>query len=160
MKYELERRPSTPERMWALPTEGLILATTDWLRSDEPALLLIEENRMTEDLLSDHRWQVIFVGRGDKVLEFPRDLGPIKNFPEIEGFILFSGGEDTVEQLMDMADAERESKSLRNLLKTKAEASTLIQDAIRLEEQKQVFIKRNERTLRAQYGIVSEKKLF
>ena len=153
MRFELERRPFST-------TDGLIVGTTQWLEADEPALALLEENRMTEDLRSDHRWQIIFVNRGKRMLEFPRDLGPIEKFKEVESFLLFSGGEDSVASLMDMADAERESKVLAGMLRIKAESSTLIEDAAQLLEQKRTLVQRNGRTLRTQYGISHERKVF
>lgn len=153
MRYELERRPSSP-------AEGLVVATTDWLRSDEPALMLVEENRVTEDYRSIRRWQLVYVGRGNHVYEFPRDLGPSDNFKGVEGFLLFSGGEDSVAALMEMANAERENRKLRNILDEVAATSTLVEDAVRLEEQKRELVKRNERTLRNQYGLYHERKLF
>lgn len=153
MRYEVEKKPIGT-------TEGLVVATTRWLESDEKALMLLEENRMTEDLRSDHRWQIIFVGRDNRVLEFPRDLGPIEKFPNVESFMLFSGGEDSVAALMTMADAERENQKLADMLKIRAESSTLIEDAAQLLEQKRTLVQRNDRTLRAQYGISHERKVF
>lgn len=137
-----------------------MVATTQWLSADEPALMLVEENRITSDLRADHRWQIIYVGRGDRVYEFPRDLGPAKNYRDVEGFILFSGGEDSVASLMDMADAERETNKMKAILAERSANSTLIKDAVRLEEQKHEFVKRNERTLRAQFDIQHERKIF
>lgn len=153
MRYELEGRSSNLNG-------GLIVATTDWLREDEPALMLIEENRMTADLRSDHRWQLVYVGRGDRIFEFPRDLGPISLYPDVQGIMIFSGGEDSVKALMDLADEERGNNKLKTILAEANENSTLIEDAVRLEEQKRTLVKRSNRTLRAQYGIVAEKKLF
>ena len=153
MRHEIQSRPSTP-------ADGLVIATTDWLREDEPALLLIEENRMTADLKSDHRWQLVYVGRGDRVFEFPRDLGPISLYPNVQGIMIFSGGEDSVKALLDMAEEERGNNKLKAILAEANANSTLIEDAVRLEEQKRTLVKRNNRTLRAQYGVSHERKLF
>lgn len=153
MNYELERTPLAH-------TEGLVVATTQWLRANEPALMLIEENRITSDLREDHRWQIIYVGRGDRVFEFPRSLGPAKNFKGIEGFIIFSGGEDSVEQLIDMAEVERSENKMKAILAENAANSTLIEAAVRREEQKRELVKRNERTLKAQFDIHHERKVF
>ena len=150
--YELESRPLAH-------TEGLIVATTNYLNADEPALMLVEEDRVTSNF-KNHRWQIVYVGRGDKVYEFPRDLGPATNYKNIEPFLLFSGGEDTVAYLMDMADAERDTNKLKLILAERAANSTLIQDAISLEEAKRTLVKRNSRTLPAQLGIIKERKLF
>ena len=150
--YELESRPLAH-------VEGLVVATTRFLKADEPALMLIEEDRITNDY-KNHRWQIVYVGRGDNIYEFPRDLGPVTNYKGIEAFLLFSGGEDTVAYLMDMADAERDTNKLKLILAERASNSTLIQDAIQLEEVKRALVKRNSRTLPAQLGVVKERTLF
>ena len=152
MRFNLETAPLTH-------TEGLVVATTQWLEESEKALLLVEEDRITNDF-KNHRWQIIYVGRGNSIYEFPRDLGPATNYKGIEAFLLFSGGEDTVAYLMDMADAERDTNKLKLILAERASNSTLIQDAIQLEEVKRALVKRNSRTLPAQLGVVKERTLF
>jgi hypothetical protein len=144
--YEAERLP-------VKHTEGLILPFADQLRRDERALMLIEEDRFTADTLEDHRWQIIYVERGDRIYEFPRDLGPTSLYVGVGGFLLYSGGEDEVAQLMDMADAERGQNLLKPVLDEVAARSRLVEDAVELLEQKETYIKRNERTLRAQHGL-------
>jgi hypothetical protein len=58
-----------------------------------------------------------------------------------------------VAQLMDMADAERGQNLLKPVLDEVAARSRLVEDAVELLEQKETYIKRNERTLRAQHGL-------
>ena len=137
-----------------LPSKGsILLPLANRLSRDEKALMLVEEDRMTEDLREEHRFQIIYVGRGDRVYAFPRDLGPTKNFIGIGGFIYLSGGEDTVAALLDMADVERGENRIKAVLAEVAETSTLKQDAIELLEQKRELVKRNTRTLRRDYGL-------
>ena len=137
-----------------LPSKGsILLPLAKRLSRDEKALMLVEEDRITEDLMEEHRFQIIYVGRGDRVYAFPRDLGPTSNFPGVSGFIYLSGGEDTVAALLDMADIERGENRMQAVLAEVEETSTLKQDAIDLLEQKRELVKRNTRTLRRDYGL-------
>jgi hypothetical protein len=137
-----------------LPSKGsILLPLAKRLSRDEKALMLVEEDRMTEDLLEEHRFQIIYVGRGDRVYAFPRDLGRTSNFRGISGFIFLSGGEDSVAALMDMADTERGENRMKAVLEEAAANSTMKQDAIDLLEQKRELVKRNTRTLRRDYGL-------
>lgn len=142
---ELERLP--------VKNDGFVLPFARKLSLDEKALMLVEEDRMTADLRANHRWQIIYVGRGNQIYEFPRDLGPSSNFPGIGGFMLLSGGEDSVAAVIDMADVERGENRIKAVLDEAKETSTLVEDAIDLLEQKRELVKRNTRTLRRDYGL-------
>lgn len=142
---ELERLP--------VKNDGFLLPFARKLELSEKALMLVEEDRLTADLMEHHRWQIIYVGRGDHIYEFPRDLGRSSDFPGIGGFILLSGGEDSVAALLDMADVERGENRIKSVLDEAKETSTLVTDAIELLEQKRELVKRNTRTLRRDYGL-------
>lgn len=142
---ELERLP--------VSNPGFVLPFARSLERNEKALMLIEEDRMTADLRAEHRWQSIYVQRGESIVEFPRDLGPSRDFKGIGGFILLSGGEDSVASIMDMADVERGENRIKAVLDEAKENSTLIHDAIELLEQKRTLVNRNTRTLRRDYGL-------
>lgn len=146
--------------MASLETGGIVVATTQYLERDEPALLLIEENRFADDLRTEYRWQLVYVGRGNRIYEFPRNLGPSSKFQDVEGFLIFSGGEDSVAVLLDMAEEQRGENKLKALLQERAASSTFKEDAIRMVEQKHELVKRNLRTLRNQYGLSYERKIY
>lgn len=152
-RYEIENTPLKH-------TDGLVVPFTKSLTRDEPALMLVEENRFTADTLSEHRFQSIFVGRGNSVFEFPRDLGPSTLYAGVEGFILFSGGYDSCGQLMDMAENERGNNKTAQVLAEAGENSTLIKDAVAKAERTRELVKRNKRTLEAQYDIRHERTIF
>jgi len=142
---ELERLP--------VKNEGFLLPFARKLDPNEKALMLVEEDRLTADLMEHRRWQIIYIGRGDHIYEFPRDLGPSRDFNGIGGFILLSGGEDSVAAMLDMADVERGENRIKPVLDEVKETSTLKQDALDLLEMKRELVKRNTRTLRRDYGL-------
>jgi len=142
---ELERLP--------VKNDGFVLPFAQRLSPNEKALMLIEEDRLTADLMEHHRWQIIYVGRGDLIYEFPRDLGRSGDYPDCGGFMLLSGGEDSVAALLDMADVERGENRIKAVLDEAKETSTLVEDAIELLEQKRELVKRNTRTLRRDFGL-------
>lgn len=71
---------------------------------DEMVLALYERNGLTADYKLRRRWQFIYVNRGDEVAEYIRDLGPEIEAPEL---ILYSLWQDSVGQVMEMADEQR-----------------------------------------------------
>ena len=59
---------------------ALLLEGTTTITEDELALGLRETIRPSPDFKSRHRYQVIFVVRGEKVVEWMHDMGPETNF--------------------------------------------------------------------------------
>ena len=133
--------------------DGFLLPFARKLSPNEKVLMLVEEDRLTANLMRHHRWQIIYVGRGNQVYEFPRDLGPSENYKDVGGFILLSDGEDTVAEMLDLADEERDKNLIKAVLDEVADKSTLIKDSIDLLEQKRELVKRNTRTLRRDFGL-------
>jgi hypothetical protein len=96
------------------------------------------------------RWQMTRVFRSPNIIDFKRDLGPASAF--VCGPIMIVGSTDwsdpdTCGTLWDMAEDERHSTGLVNFLEAKRQESTLITDAIAVEEMKAEFTKRNRRSV-------------
>jgi hypothetical protein len=120
-KYELEQTPTGDQ---------LLLPLADALRSDESALMLREINARTSDLKEEHRWQLITIVRKDRLMEFPRSLGPAINYVDVGLFVILGDNDgDTVDMLMDMADNMRAENQVARLIAEDAADSTLIADA-------------------------------
>jgi len=97
----------------------------------ERALALFEFEDYGQDGKSVRRWQRIRMLRGDRVIDFDRDLGPASNLTA--GPLVVVGAldcSDTVGELQDEADAERESLGLAKFLAEKREQSTFKRDLI------------------------------
>lgn len=77
------------------------------------------------------RYQLIYVNRNDRIVPFVRPLDTNLEVPPLR---IPSLGDDTVGQLMDLADEFRVNHNLDQLLKEKKESSTLINDVIALSE--------------------------
>ena len=85
--------------------------------------------------------------RGDRVIDFDRDLGAASAFDC--GPLCVIGAldrSDTVAELQDEAEALREETKLKAFLAEKRENSTLIRDAVAAEEMTREYRKRNPRT--------------
>jgi len=89
---------------------------THWVTEDEPCLGLYEMNLQSPNSRGFHRYQIIFVMRGDKPAEYRRDMGLAKNFKADQLRVL--GGvkddvtgkfyiEHTVGELREIADQRR-----------------------------------------------------
>ena len=131
----------------AVPS-GFVLAGASSLRSDEKAFSLEEVNKLNPERNALHRVQLIIVVRNDRLTEFARDMGPATLYDGKPEFILFGLFEEEVAGLMEMADEERERTAVQTILEEIKENSTLVEDAVRLEEQKHTLRRRNKRTLR------------
>jgi hypothetical protein len=126
---------------------GLLAQHKSPRRDERWALNLAEVDKHIEGL-GTRRIQILRVVRENRVIDFERDMGPATAFKH--GPILIMGatdGTDTVGELQDMADEERESTGLRDFLAQKAEESTLIADAVRVQEQMTQYKRRNARTV-------------
>ncbi len=84
--------------------------------NDEPCLLLLEEDRQSPGNRGFHRYQILYVMRGDKPAEYSEDLGSSKKF-RANGLRIPGGAKDettgvfhiehTVGELRDMANWKR-----------------------------------------------------
>ena len=77
------------------------------------------------------RYQLVYVNRNDNIVPFVRPLHSDLTVPPLR---IPSLGDDTVGELMDLADEYRHNHNLDQLLKEKQESSTLINDVIALSE--------------------------
>lgn len=77
------------------------------------------------------RYQLVYVNRNDSIVPFVRPLDSDLETPPLR---IPSLGDDTVGELMDLADEFRINHNLDQLLKEKKESSTLINDVIALSE--------------------------
>ena len=79
---------------------------------DEKAMALVEVNLMAPDGKGRHRYQIIYVARGERLAEYRVDLGPSRNFVGAEfrlvGGVHHADGRveliETVGNLQDWAD--------------------------------------------------------
>lgn len=137
-----------PSAMARVSSGELVLPSARSLRSDDVVFLLREENMLTEDRKELHRYQLIVVERDDRHVEYVRDLGPVSKYPGVGPLIIFADGEeDTVDMLMEAAEAEREINTAGLILEEIKHESTFKEDAIRMAEQRLEVAKRNQRTL-------------
>ena len=109
-----------------------------------------EWDALTDDGRQMRRWQMTRVFRKpDHIIDFKVDLGPASAFTCGPIMILGStdwSDPDTVGELWDMAEAERNDNGLLDFLESRRQASTLIPDMVRETEITAEFIKRSPRT--------------
>lgn len=89
--------------------ESYIQPVTTYVRRGEPAYALAEINLPTPDHKAKHRYQIIYVLRGDKVTEFRRDLGDRSKFGDAPQLRIPSFWVHEVGELMDMAEELRDT---------------------------------------------------
>lgn len=78
------------------------------VHKDEKALRLAELNLTRPDSKGVNRYQLIYVARNDKLAVYREDMGPSENYNALEVEI-WSGWQDSVAYLRDMADKHRNS---------------------------------------------------
>ena len=88
------------------------------------------------------RWiQAIYVIRGDTVAEWTHDYGPASQYKDIQPIMMPSYGENSVAQLQEHADKNREDTYWADRVKTMKGESTLIADVIQQDEEMKLQIK-------------------
>ena len=110
-------------------------------RAETWAMCLMDVDR------DGHRFEVIRLIRNGEIVDCWRDIGLASTYTC--GPIMVIGapdGTDTVGELQDAAQEERESTGLVTFLQQKAEQSTLISDYIEQELMAAEFQRRNPRT--------------
>lgn len=128
------------------PRTNRVVPVALTVKADEKALAIVEVNHLTTDYRELHRWQFIYVNRGDSVAEWCRDLGLASNYPFCSELRIYSFWEDEVAELMDQAeDMRNESLEFRERLLEHQQTSTLIPEflAFKDEQRKQ---RRNQST--------------
>lgn len=88
--------------------DAFVQPVTTYVERGEPAYALSEVNLAPPDFKAKHRYQIIYVQRGDKLAEFRRDLGLATNFPNSPALRIPSFWVHEVGELMDMADELRD----------------------------------------------------
>ena len=95
-----------------------VLYGTHWISEDEPCLGLFEMHEQSPDSRGFHRYQIIYVMRGDKPAEYRKDMGSYKKWRGCPQLRILGGAnidgkfyiEETVGRLRDIADYERNVK--------------------------------------------------
>lgn len=99
-----------PETVRVLPPPKRVVPATPFVHPDEKCALLAEVNLPTPDSRGVHRYQVLYVVRGDALAEHRVDLGPRANFAAAQFRVPGGVGNDilhTVGELRDIADWQR-----------------------------------------------------
>lgn len=110
---------------------------TDYVSPNEPCYGLYEGALMRNvGKGQDWRWcQVVRVIRGDEKAEYVWDMGPQEFFSRITPIMIPSFGENSVAQLQDLADRNREDTYWQTRAAEMQAENTLIPDMIRQVEQ-------------------------
>jgi hypothetical protein len=116
-------------------------------RHGEPAYYLSEYDGYSEGVKV--RYQTLAVVRDDRLVEFPRIMGPSSNYPEAQDVFIFGGFEESCDALMDYADGLREDRGLEDLLKERTESSTLMKDYADYVAMANEFVKTHGRTVKS-----------
>ena len=127
---------SVPSKLARVSAGDLLLPTAPALRNDERVFSLREEHLLASHAKAEHRYQIIVVERNDNLMEFTRDMGPASDYKDVGDIFILSLFEDSVDAVMDMADAIREENQIKSWVDENAANSTLIEDAVRQEEEK------------------------
>ncbi len=108
---------------------------TPIVHPDEPCHGLFEGPR-------EGRWiQQVFVIRGDAIASWTHDYGPASDYKGVQQMMMPSYGENTVAQLQEWADKNREDTYWYDRMKTIKGESTLIADVLRQDEEKKLQIR-------------------
>jgi len=109
---------------------------TDYVTPDEPCHGLYEGPQ-------GGRWvQKVFVVRGDAIAKYQVDLGPAEDFAQSLPQAIYSDGGDTVGEVQDSAERDRNSARLMQFIQQQRDESTLIEDSLAGLEQEHLA-KRN-----------------
>ena len=127
---------------------GVILAPEQKpLQEDDKCWLLTEEDRFVNNNTARHRFQLIQVVRNHELFEFDVDMGPAEDF-ECGPFAIWSGGEDYVGNVLEMAIQRRVDNDLQRVMDDHLSEVNIIEQLMIEEDQSTTFAKRNLRTTR------------
>lgn len=121
----------------ALAPKGLE-AVVEVIHPDEKAYALVEVPIITNNSQRVHRFQVIYVNRGDRLAAHVIDLGP--ELVKLPASRIPSFWEHTVAELQDLAVQMRNDMELESILQEEREKSTLIKDVLELSQIRQRII--------------------
>ena len=119
---------------------------TDHIFPDEPCYGMREQPRLVQiGKASEWRWvQAVYVIRGDAIAEYTKDYGPAERFTHVTPMAMPSFGDDTVAQLQEHFDKNREDNYWQRRSEEMLADSTLIADAIQhLEVEREVLRNRS-----------------
>ena len=93
----------------------MIRVGTTYVLRDEPCLGLYEMHLQSPGSRGFHRYQILYVMRDDKPAEFRKDMGPVREFKDVDQLRIPGGAMDggkfyiehTVGELRDIADQIR-----------------------------------------------------
>ncbi len=110
---------------------------TNYIIPDEPCFGLFEGPCMVPNLLGiSERWvQDIKVIRGDRIHHYVTDLGPASEYPTVQPLMMPSLGDDSVAQLQEYADRNRQDDYWAKRSEEMLAESTLIQDHVNQREE-------------------------
>ena len=131
-------------------TVGMILLPSlRPLYDDEEAISLREDDRLIQQEHGERlmRVQTIRVRRGEKFVDFPRVMGPSKDYAA-GPFLIPSLGAHCVGEIIDMAERCRRvlTKGLEEVMAEYAADFNVIEAAITQREMTRLYKKRNSRT--------------
>lgn len=89
-----------------------IMPVATVVTGDEKAMALLEVNSQSPGNRGMHRYQIIYVIRGDRVAEFRRDMGMAKKWRGVQYLNIPSYLEHSVDELMDIADYLRSERKI------------------------------------------------
>jgi hypothetical protein len=94
------------------------------------------------------RFQALAVVRDDNLVEFPRIMGPVTNYPGAQDIFIFGGFEESCDALMNYADGLREDKSLDGHIEEHVKSSDIMTRYFEAVTQANAFRKQWGRSLR------------
>jgi len=114
--------------------------TTDHYSPNEPCYGMYDGPRNIPQ--RGHRWiQAFYVVRGDTIAEYATDLGPEEDYERIQPMMIPSpNGENTVAQLQEFAEKNRQDEYWANRVDEMLAESTLVEDHLRQFEQQRALI--------------------
>ena len=131
----------------------LLMPTVQPLHVDEEAQSLYEEDRLSDDGKQLVRVQAIRVYRGGRLVEFPRVMGPVRDW-QYGPFLIPAFGAHSVGEVMDMAEQIRPmlSAGVQTAMEQHAAEFDLIGAAVQKAEMTREYMRRNHRTYRRDSG--------
>lgn len=125
----------------------LLLPSVRPLHEDEEVMSLFEQDELTPDGKRLVRMQTIRVMRGDKLVEFPREMGPSANY-KAGPFVIPCLGAHSVGEVLEMAERIRPilAAGVNQAMAEHAADFNVIEAAIRQREMTREYTKRNHRT--------------
>lgn len=124
---------------------------TAFVHPDEPSYGLREEPRLMPQADGGTAWrwvQTVFVVRGDAIAAHTTDLGPARAFQHVTPLMMPSFGTDTVAQLREHAEKNRQDTYWQERAAEQRANSTLIRDHLAQLEMTQRYARRNHRTVK------------